>query len=45
MGADPRVRYAVLDLNGNDRVDIPATEFPPGDICYVKYYLDGASQR
>ena len=40
----PRVRYALLDLNGNDRVDIPATEFPPGDICYVKYYLDGASQ-
>ena len=40
----PRVRYALLDLDGNDRVDIPATEFPPDDVSYVKYYLDGESQ-
>ncbi|MGO8966356.1 CocE/NonD family hydrolase [Mycobacterium sp.] len=40
----PRVRYALLDLDGNDRVDIPATEFPPADVSDVKYYLDGSSQ-
>ncbi len=40
----PRVRYALLDLDGNDRVDIPATEFPPDDVAYIKYYLDGRSQ-
>ena len=36
----PRVRYALLDLDGHDRVDIPATEFPPDDVDYVRYYLD-----
>ena len=40
----PRVRYSLLDLDGNDRVDIPATEFPPADVSDVKYYLDGSSQ-
>ena len=39
----PRVRYSLLDLDGNDRVDVPATEFPPDDVAYVKYYLDGSS--
>ncbi|ORA78509.1 CocE/NonD family hydrolase [Mycobacterium malmoense] len=40
----PRVRYSLLDLEGNDRVDVPAAEFPPDDVSYVKYYLDGRSQ-
>jgi len=40
----PRVRYSLLDLEGNDRVDIPATEFPPADVSDVKCYLDGSSQ-
>ncbi|EZG46257.1 CocE/NonD family hydrolase [Gregarina niphandrodes] len=37
----PQVRYAVLDLEGNDRLEQPAESFPPGDITDVKYYLDG----
>jgi uncharacterized protein len=40
----PRVRYSLLDLDGNDRVNIPATEFPPDDVTYTKYYLDGTSE-
>jgi predicted acyl esterase len=40
----PRVRYSLLDLEGNDRVDVPATEFPPDNVAYVRYYLDGTSE-
>ncbi|MCH9732509.1 MAG: CocE/NonD family hydrolase [Actinomycetia bacterium] len=40
----PRVRYPLLDLEGNDRVDIPASTFPPEDFSEVRYYLDGESQ-
>ncbi len=39
----PRVRYAILDLEGNDRIHQPAGEFPPEDVSEVKYYLDAAS--
>ncbi|HLX35973.1 MAG TPA: CocE/NonD family hydrolase [Candidatus Limnocylindrales bacterium] len=39
----PRVRYALLDLEGGDRVNIPATVFPPEDFGSVRYFLDGAS--
>ncbi len=41
----PRVRYAVLDLEGNDRLDEPAEAFPPQDFSYTKFYLDGASRE
>ncbi|ODR05179.1 hydrolase [Mycolicibacillus koreensis] len=40
----PRVRYAVLDLDGGDRVDVAADEFPPAGVTYRKYYLE-ARQR
>jgi hypothetical protein len=40
----PRVRYALLDLEGNDRVNVPANSFPPEDFGSVRYYLDGASR-
>jgi predicted acyl esterase len=40
----PRVRYAVLDLEGGDRLNQPATKFPPEDVAYTKYYLDGRSR-
>lgn len=40
----PRVRYSLLDLQGGDRVNIPADEFPPTDVTPVKYYLDGRSR-
>lgn len=37
----PRVRYSVLDLHGNDRVDVPAENFPPEDFAHTNFYLDG----
>jgi uncharacterized protein len=37
----PRVRYSVLDLEGGNRVNQPAGEFPPEDVVYTKYYLEG----
>ncbi len=40
----PRVRYAVLDLQGGDRVNIAATAFPPEDVTSTKYYLDGRAR-
>ena len=40
----PRVRYSVLDLEGNGRILQPASEFPPEDVTNAKYYLDGASR-
>ncbi|MCA2318221.1 CocE/NonD family hydrolase [Mycobacterium intracellulare] len=40
----PRVRYALLDLEGGDRVNIAADQFPPQGVTYMKYYLDGAAR-
>jgi predicted acyl esterase len=40
----PRVRYSVLDLEGGDRVNIAADEFPPNDVTSTKYYLDGRAR-
>ncbi|MGI8610082.1 MAG: CocE/NonD family hydrolase C-terminal non-catalytic domain-containing protein [Candidatus Dormibacteria bacterium] len=40
----PRVRYSLLDLEGGDRVDLPADAFPPEDVADTKYYLDGRSR-
>ena len=39
----PRVRYAVMDLEGHDRINLPAAAFPPEDVRDVRYYLDAAS--
>jgi len=39
----PRVRYSVLDLEGGDQTNLPATEFPPTDVKYTKYFLDDAT--
>ncbi len=39
----PRVRYAVLDLEGKDRINQPAGQFPPEGVGDVKYYLDAAA--
>ncbi|MFF5075463.1 CocE/NonD family hydrolase [Actinoplanes sp. NPDC000266] len=40
----PRVRYSVLDLEGGDRVNLPATAFPPVDVTPASYYLDGRTR-
>jgi uncharacterized protein len=40
----PRVRYSILDLDGGDRVDQFADQFPPREVNYTKYYLDGRAR-
>jgi uncharacterized protein len=40
----PRVRYSLLDLEGGDRVNLPADQFPPVEATPVKYYLDARSR-
>ena len=40
----PRVRYSVLDLEGGDRTDGVAAEFPPDGVSDVKFYLDARSR-
>lgn len=40
----PRVRYALLDLEGGDQVNLPADHFPPEGVAYTKFYLDGRSR-
>ncbi|MDR2919022.1 MAG: CocE/NonD family hydrolase [Tannerella sp.] len=37
----PRVRYAVLDMEGGDMLNQPANQFPPQDVKYTKYFLNG----
>jgi predicted acyl esterase len=37
----PRVRYAVHDLEGGDRVNQPANRFPPEGVVNTRYYLHG----
>ncbi|WP_426517448.1 CocE/NonD family hydrolase [Diaminobutyricibacter sp. McL0618] len=39
----PRVRYAVLDLEGGDLLNVPATEFPPSDAAETVFFLDGTT--
>lgn len=40
----PRVRYAVLDMEGGDLLNQPATTFPPQEVEDRKYYLDGKTR-
>ena len=40
----PRVRYALMDLAGGDRVNLPADSFPPRDVVPTRYYLDTTRQ-
>jgi predicted acyl esterase len=39
----PHVRYSVLDLEGGDQTNLPATEFPPTEFTTTKLFLDGAT--
>jgi hypothetical protein len=41
----PRVRYSVMDLEGGDKVNIAATEFPPAQTANTRYYLDGTTNQ
>lgn len=40
----PTVRYSVLDLEGGDRVNVPAESFPPADVTSTRFYLDGRTR-
>ena len=40
----PRVRYSLLDLEGGDRIGVPAETFPPSDVIPTRYYLDGRTR-
>jgi predicted acyl esterase len=40
----PRVRYALHDFEGGDRLHLTANEFPPKEVEYTKYYLNGRSR-
>lgn len=40
----PRVRYAVLDMQGGDQINQPANAFPPENVTDTKFYLDGLSR-
>ncbi len=42
--ATPRVRYALHDFRGGDRVDLVADEFPPRQVTSLKYYLDAQTR-
>ena len=37
----PRVRYAVHDMHGEDRLNQPASTFPPEAVTNTRYYLHG----
>jgi predicted acyl esterase len=41
----PRVRYALHDFEGGDRINQIANWFPPTDVTYQKFYLDGRLRR
>jgi len=43
-GRTPRVRYALLDLQGGDRVDLAADQFPPAGVTPIAFHLDAGSR-
>lgn len=40
----PTIRYALLDLEGGNRLGLPADSFPDSKVIYKKYYMDGQSR-
>ena len=41
----PKVRYAVLNPGGVDETDLVSETFPPKNISYTKFYLEGARRN
>ena len=41
----PQVRYALLDLEGGDIVNRPASQFPPPGVTNTPFYLDSRARR
>ena len=40
----PVVRYCLHDMEGGNKIDQPATQFPPVNTEYRKFYLNGGSR-
>jgi uncharacterized protein len=40
----PPVRYCLLDLEGADRINIAADQFPPSSVSLTKFYLEGRTR-
>lgn len=40
----PEVRYPLLNFHGENRTDIPSSEFPPKGVHNKKYYFNGNSR-
>lgn len=41
----PKVRYGLLDLEGGNELNIPAETFPPENVEYKKYYMNGVNRQ
>ena len=41
----PTVRYCLHDMEGGNRLEQPATQYPPAGTEYRKFYLNGGSRR
>jgi predicted acyl esterase len=41
----PRVRYALHDFRGTDRINQAGDQFPPTGVSYQRFYLDGRFRR
>ena len=40
----PHVRYSLLDLEGGDKVNVAADQFPPSGVVLTKFFLDGRAR-
>lgn len=38
------VRYAMLDMEGGDQINLPATQFPPLNVDYQQFHLNGKTR-
>lgn len=41
----PEVRYCLHDMKGGNKIDVPATQFPPVGTQYRKLYLNGRTRQ
>jgi len=41
----PTVRYSIHDFEGGDKINLSADQFPPKDVTYEKWYLNGGSRN
>ena len=41
----PTVRYCLHDMEDGNKIDQPATQFPPTNTEYKKFYLNGLTRQ